>query len=191
MRTREGPETVSEAKAFAARSLTLGPKAGYWRALGPFAVMAPFAVFFAGLTTYDYVSTGFRPADGVIGAWILFGFFGAGAVVFLPGLLASRKDCTLGVDASGVRFVRGKKEQRIPWVEMTEVTWGPRRTRLGKTAAVGEAVRIRGSSELLPIDADEVTYRIDHSAWIETVALIADTARGHGAVVTSPSSPEW
>lgn len=179
------PEAVS------ARTVELGPKAGYWRSLAPFALMAPFAAFSVALTSYDYVSTGFHPADNAIGAWILLAFFGIGALVFLPGVLSSRKPSRLSVDATGAQLSRGNRERRIPWDEMTEVTWGPRRIRLGKTSAVGEGLRIRGTSELLPIEVDEITYCVDHDALAETIRLVVDTARKRHLAVTTPTSPEW
>ncbi len=182
---------ATNAEAVSERRLVLGPKTAYWRAVAPFAVTAPVAAFLAILTADAYLLTDFRPSGDVIGGWVLLAIFGIGAVVFLPSVLASRKPGTFTVDETGVRFARGNREQRIRWSDMTEVTWGPRRVRLGKTSVVGEALRIRGSAELLPIDVDEILYRIDHAAWAETVSFVVDAARRHHAVVTTPASPEW
>ncbi len=178
-------------EAVTARTLELGPKTGYWRSLAPFALMASFAAFMAMLTVYDYVSTGLHPGDGVIGAWILLAFFAMVALVFFPGVLSSRKPSRLSVDATGVQLSRGNHRQRIPWDEVTEVTSGPRRVRLGKSSAEGEGLRIRGASELLPIEVDEVTYRVDHDSLAEMIRLVVDTARKRHLAVTTPTSLEW
>ena len=175
----------------ASRTVSLGPKATYWRALGPIGFCTALAAFSVSVIVYDFVARGYQSAENEFGAWILLAVFGLGALAFVPSAMAARRGGILVVDALGVRLVDGHANRLVPWADMAQVDSGPRRIWLGKTSGVGDAIRIRGSKELLPIEVDEINYRVDHTAFQEATTLIVATARAHGAAVSSLSKEDW
>lgn len=171
--------------------MALGPKAAYWVVAGYFGLAAGLGAFILGIMVYNVLQTRFDLQTMIIGA-IVAVVCGLPAMLLAPRFRSERRGGTLEVGPTGVRKSIGdRRVQLVSWQEMTEITTGLRRVHVGKTSAVGEAVRIRGSRELLPLEVDEITYKVDHDRFVEAIRLIAEAAKARAVAVTSASSPDW
>lgn len=173
------------------RVVVLGPKAAYWIVAGYFGLAAGLGAFILGIAVYSTIMAGFETQVLLVDALVAF-VCGLPAILLAPRFFSERRGGTLEVGPEGVRKSIGNRpEQLIPWADVTEVTHGLRRVRIGKTSGVGEAVRIRGSQELLPVEADEITYKVDHERFLEGIRFIAENAQAHGVAVRLADSADW